>query len=260
VPIITLTTDFGVTDAYVGTMKGVILSVAPKAVLVDICHQVPAHDVHAASFLLHQAVPFFPPDTVHLAVVDPGVGSERRAVAVRTQLGTFVAPDNGLLSLALSLAGVEEAVSLTNTDYWLPGASATFHGRDVFAPVAAHLANGIPLSSLGSRVNDLVILPLPEPEFRSPDLTVAHVQYVDGFGNLILDITADQLPSKPVFEVAGLQVRGMHPTYAYGAPGQLIAYVGSTRRYVEIAMPCGHAAEVTGARVGTPVLIRCKVT
>ena len=255
-PVITLTTDFGSSDAYVGVMKGVILSIAPQTVLVDLCHHVPAQDVRAAAMVLYQAASFFPTDVVHLAVVDPGVGSGRQALAVRTAWGTFVAPDNGLLSLVLASTELREAVVLTNADYWLPSVRATFHGRDIFAPVAAHLANGVPLSCLGDPAFDLVPLSLPQPDFGSPRVTVAHVMHVDHFGNLILDIKAHQMPPRPVFEIAGQVPCRLCRTYADGAPGQLIAYVGSTHDHIEMAARNGNAAEMTGAGIGAPVLIR----
>jgi len=260
VPIITLTTDFGLSDAYVGVMKGVILSIAPRAVIVDLCHEVPAQDVRAAAFALYQATPFFPADAVHLAVVDPGVGSSRRALAVYTDQGTFVAPDNGLLSLVLEGVVRREAVSLTNSEYWLPGVSTTFHGRDIFAPAAAHLANGVPPSHLGSPAGDLVRLQLLKPEVRSPQAVVAHILHIDHFGNLILDVRADRLPHRPVLEIAGRVIGGLSATYADVAPGELVAYVGSTHDLVESAVRNGDAAQVTGADVGAQVLIRSEVT
>lgn len=259
-PVITLTTDFGTSDAYVGVMKGVILTLAPHVTLVDISHEVPPQDVRTAAFLLYQAEPFFPADTVHVVVVDPGVGSARRALAVHTRSGTFVAPDNGVLTYVLTHSTEFEAYSLTRSEYWLPNLSATFHGRDIFAPVAARLANGMPLSRLGEPIDDPVCLPIPEPEFQAPDVVIAHVLHIDRFGNLILDIQAEQLPAVPVFEITGYRIRGLRRTYADGAPGELIAYIGSTRHHIEIALPGGHAARHTGAQVGMPVYILSDTT
>jgi S-adenosyl-L-methionine hydrolase (adenosine-forming) len=264
-PIITLTTDFGLTDAYVGAMKGVILSIAPHAQMVDLCHQVPAQDIRAAAFVLYQAAPFFPADTIHLAVVDPGVGSQRRALAVSTNYGIYVAPDNGVLSYVLAVTDCQAAVSLDNADYWLPGPSETFHGRDIFAPVAAHLAAGVPLSRLGTPVEGVLRLPFPQAEMQPAPLDqqgtiagemVAHVLHIDHFGNLIMDVVAGQLPAQPVFQVAGHMIRGLSRNYADGAPGDWVAYVGSTREHVEIAQCSGNAAQATGAGLGTPVVIR----
>ena len=259
-PAITLTTDFGTCDAYVGVMKGVMLRFAPHVTLVDISHAVPPRDVQTASFLIYQAELFFPSDTVHVVVVDPGVGSARRALAVRTRTGIFVAPDNGVLTLVLSHSTDYEAYSLTRPEYWLPNPSATFHGRDIFAPVAAQLANGMLISRLGEPINDPVRLPIPQPEFRAPEEIVAHVFHIDRFGNLILDIQAKQLPATPIFEIAGYRLQGLRRTYLDGTPGELIAYIGSTRQHVEIALPGGHAAQHIGAQVGTPVYIRSHTT
>ena len=255
-PIITLTTDFGLADGYVGTMQGVILSIAPGAVLVDLSHQVPPQDVRAGAFVLYQAVPFFPPDTIHMVVVDPGVGSQRRALAVRTSQGTFVAPDNGVLSYVLASEDVYEAVSLTNPAYQLPRVSTTFHGRDVFSPAAAHLANGVPLEELGPRAINLTRLPLPRPESTPSGDLIAHVMHVDRFGNLILDATASDVDDRVIFELGGRRVEGLSRTFADVARGELVAYVGSSQDHVEIAVRDGDAAREVGIGVGDEVLIR----
>jgi S-adenosylmethionine hydrolase len=258
--IITLTTDFGLADGYVGAMKGVLLSLAPAATLVDLCHTLPAHDIPAAAFLLYQATPTFPPDSVHLAVIDPGVGSSRRALAVRTGWGTYVAPDNGVLTLVLESTEILEMVSLSEAACWRPEVSATFHGRDVFAPVAAHIATGLALDRLGPPVSDPILLPISAPELRSPRTVVGHILHIDHFGNLILDVRATQLPHRPVFELAGHTIAGLCRTYADGTPGRLMAYVGSTHDHVEIALPRGHAAQFLGASTGSPVLIHTEGT
>jgi S-adenosylmethionine hydrolase len=255
-PIITLTTDFGLADGYVGTMQGVILSIAPGVTMVDLSHQIPPQDVRAGAFVLYQAVPFFPPDTIHLVVVDPGVGSERRALAVRTSQGIFVAPDNGVLSYVLASTDVDEAVSLTNSAYQLPQVSATFHGRDIFAPAAAHLANGVPLTDLGPRAINLTHLPLPQSELAPEGDIVAHVMHVDHFGNLILDVTADDLVSEVTFELSGHKIEELSNTFADVEPGELVAYVGSSRDHVEIAIRDGDAARELGISIGDELLIR----
>jgi S-adenosylmethionine hydrolase len=255
-PIITLTTDFGLADAYVGTMRGVILSIAPHATLVNLSHQVPGQDVRAGAFVLYQAVPFFPPETVHVVVVDPGVGSRRRALAVRTSQGTFVAPDNGVLSYVLATADVYGAVSLTNTTYQLPHVSTTFHGRDIFAPAAAHLATGVPFEELGPRAINLVRLPLPQPETTSGGDLIAHVMHVDRFGNLILDATTDNVDEECILELEGRRIEGLSQTFADVTHGELLAYVGSSRDHVEVAIREGDAARELGVGVGDEVLIR----
>ena len=162
--IITLTTDFGASDGYVGTMKGVILSIAPDVALVDITHEIAPQNIRQAAYVLHDAAPYFPRGTIHLAVVDPGVGSARRALAVRTSHGFLVGPDNGLFTLFLADEPDAECRAITNAKYMLPRISSTFHGRDVFAPVAAHLANGADLADLGPRITDPVTFPIPRPD------------------------------------------------------------------------------------------------
>jgi S-adenosylmethionine hydrolase len=237
-------------------MHGVILSIAPEAKLVDLSHQVPAQDIRAGAFVLYQAVPFFPSDTIHMVVVDPGVGSERRALAVRTSQGTFVAPDNGVLSYVLASADIREAVSLTNPAYQMPQVTTTFHGRDIFSPAAAHLANGVPLTEMGPRAINLARLTLPTPESIPEGNLVAHVMHVDHFGNLILDVTAADLGRKVTIQLAGRTIEEMSRTFADVAPGDLVAYVGSSRDHVEIAVRDGDAAQELGVSVDDQVLIR----
>jgi len=255
-PIITLTTDFGLAEGYVGTMRGVILSIAPEVTLVDLSHEVPAQDVRAAAFVLYQAVPFFPAETLHVVVIDPGVGSQRRALAVRTSQGMFVAPDNGVLSYVLATADVYEAVSLTNPTYQLPQVSTTFHGRDVFAPAAAHLATGVPLEKLGPRAINLVRLPFPGPQTTPNGDLDAHVMHVDHFGNLILDATADQIHEEAILELKGRRIEGLSRTFADVAHKELLAYVGSSRDHIEVAVREGNAAQELGMAAGDEVLIR----
>lgn len=255
-PIITLTTDFGLTDGYVGTMRGVILSIAPEATLVDLSHQIPAQDLWAGAFVLYQAVPFFPPEAIHAVVIDPGVGSERRALAVRTSQGIFVAPDNGVLSYVLATAHQHEAISLTNPAYQMPRVSTTFHGRDIFAPAAAHLANGVPLEELGPRAINLVRLPTPESKATAEGDLFAHVIHIDHFGNLILNVTAADVDEDVILELGGHTIEGLSRTFADVAHGQPLAYVGSSRDHVEIALREGNAAREIGINVGDQILIR----
>ncbi len=258
-PIITLTTDFGLSDAYVGVMKGVILRLAPHAVIVDICHQVPPQDVVAASFLLADAYRYFMEGTIHVAVVDPQVGTSRRPLAILSAGYYFVGPDNGLFSFVLN--GVTRnrtrAVHLTDPAYWLPVQSATFHGRDIFAPVAAHLARGVPFESLGMPVplHQLVKLHLPPAE-RTGDVISGEVVHVDRFGNLITSIHAESLrnPQGIVVEIARQRIIGLRRTYAEVQVGELLALVSSAG-YVEIAVNSGNAAERLQAQKGTPVRI-----
>ena len=263
--VITLTTDFGLTDSYVGVMKGVILGIEPTATVVDLCHGIRPQDVAEAAFVLGTAWNYFPADTIHVAVVDPGVGGPRRGIALRTAAATFVGPDNGIFSYVLAEAGVSVsqsglraiapvalAVELSEPRYWLPGPSATFHGRDIFAPVAAHLAAGVPLVALGSAVDEIQLLPVTRPERRSDGSLAGHVLHVDQFGNLITDIRRSDLVglTDPCFTIRGRRIRGLRRYYAE-APG-LCALVGSSGR-VEIALRGGSAAAELGADTGEPV-------
>jgi len=270
-PIITLTTDFGLEDPYVAAMKGVILTTNPEATIVDISHAVRAQAIEQGAFLLASAWPYFPRGSIHVGVVDPGVGTERRAVAVRTPAATFVGPDNGLLSPALPdevraaawghdqpvpvrLPEGYRAVCLTNEAYFRQPVSSTFHGRDVFAPVAAHISLGVPLEELGPPVEEVLAL-APFRARRQPDDSLrGRVIHIDVFGNLVTDIRCEDLPAeRPTVEVAGRRIVGLSPTYQEGA--EILAVVGSSG-YMEIAAPKASAAELLGAALGMPVLVR----
>ncbi|MGD9100503.1 MAG: SAM-dependent chlorinase/fluorinase [Anaerolineae bacterium] len=244
--IITLTTDFGTADGYVGALKGAILSLAPGVTLVDISHAVPPQDVRHGARVLATAAPFFPAGTVHVAVIDPGVGSARRGIALRTPAATFVGPDNGLFTPFLQERTA--CVALTNpTTHRLP-VSATFHGRDIFGPVAAHLVNGLPLDQLGPPVDHPLTLPTPQPQ-RLPDGRLcAEVMSVDRFGNLVTNVNlpADQ---DDVCVFVGGESLTLRHTYADVAPGELLALVGSDG-YLEIALREGSAVERLGLGVG----------
>jgi S-adenosyl-L-methionine hydrolase (adenosine-forming) len=244
VTIVTLLTDFGLSDTYVGQMKGAILSIAPSASLVDLSHTVPPQDVRAGAFLLCTAVGAFPLGTVHLAVVDPGVGSARRAVALETRRGEYlVGPDNGLLMPAAErLGGVAGAVQLETPR----GASATFHGRDIFAPTAARLASGTPLSDLGASAANLIELRIAEPNGD-----VGQIVHVDTYGNLITNFPSDRVSSEFAVQLGERVIQSANH-YAQVAPGELLVLVGSAG-LVEISMRDGSAAERLGAGRGTPV-------
>lgn len=270
-PIISLTTDFGLVDHYVGTLKAVVLGICPGATLVDVCHQVHPQAVRQAAFVLAAATPYFPPRAVHLVVVDPGVGSERRPIAVQAARASYVAPDNGVLSLALSQDPPQVAVHLTAPQYRLPHVSATFHGRDVFAPAAAHLACGVNPLEMGDPipVADLVSFPLSEPEPQPDGSWLGEVLHIDHFGNLISSfhypLPESQYPipntqhPRPAphlsVEVAGQRIPRLSRTFADVAPGELIAYVGSSG-HLEVAVHEGNAAKVLGVGVGAPIRVR----
>lgn len=250
--IITLTTDFGDRDPYVGIMKGVLLGVAPEARMVDLTHQIPPQDIDEAAFTLESARPYFPEGTVHLAVVDPGVGSERRPLLVTTGRESYVGPDNGLFSFALALPGAQ-AWALDRREHWLPSVSRTFHGRDIFAPVAARVALGVPPSKLGSPISDPVVKPPLQAEQLGNSEITGHVIHVDRFGNLMTNIPGGWLAGRDwTCEIAGVHVRGPVLTYAAAPRGELLLLVSSNGT-AEIAAREANAAERLGARSGTRV-------
>ena len=296
-PAIFLTTDFGFADHYVGTVKGVILSINPQATILDLTHQVQPYNIRQASFILGASHRFFPSASIHVAVVDPGVGTHRRAVLLITPRAQFLAPDNGVLSGVIAsvspssdspispcskegqggFAGQQSiaippncsAYQLTNPDYWLHPVSDTFHGRDIFAPVAAHLSLGIPPHSLGEAVKDLFYLPTPRPGWQG-NRVLGEVIYGDHFGNLITNIPVEALqaldPTSLQVSIKGRRISGLRRTYhssptTVQAPppvapsdNRLVALIGSLG-YLEIAVPDGSAATELGVSVGEPVSV-----
>lgn len=257
--LLTLTTDFGTRDAYVAAMKGTMLGLAPGLHLVDITHEIAPQDIMEAAFVLRDAVPFFPPGTVHLVVVDPGVGTARKAVAVRKDGHLFVGPDNGLFPLLFDGAPPDAAVELDRPAFWrTPAPGRTFHGRDVFAPVAAHLAAGRPLEDVGSPLAALTPLhwPLPVADDQGVQGWVVHR---DRFGNCITNIacaTLDAVRNGRALKcyVGNTILPAIHHTYADVAPGEPVALFGSGG-YLEIAVHAGNASELLGIRKGDTVKI-----
>lgn len=253
--IITLTSDFGQADGYVGTMKGVILGLAPAARLVDLSHEVAPQDIRQAGHILRQAAPYFPAGTIHLAVVDPGVGSARRPLLVATPQAAFVGPDNGLFTFALEQPDAQAYV-LDRPEAWLPQISRTFHGRDIFAPVAAHLALGVAPTELGSPIHDAARLAQAAPQRLGNDCIVGAVAYVDRFGNLISDVPAAWLAAGAwACEIAGRDLGTLVASYAEADPGALLALVSSGGT-VEVAVRDGSAARVLGLGVGATLTLR----
>lgn len=255
VPIITLTTDFGLSDSYVAAMKGVILGIAPQATLVDITHQIAPQNVREAAYVLATALPYFPPDTIHVVIVDPGVGSARRPMAAQVGSYTLVGPDNGVFTYALPAGRPATCVRLDNPAYWLPHVSRTFHGRDIFSPVAAHLALGTPLQALGAPFDDPVRFTVQHPR-REPDGSLrGQIVHVDRFGNLVSNIPGDWLAGQFwVVRIAGQQIVGPNLAYAEVAPGQLLTLVSSDGT-LEVAMRDGSAAARLGAAAGEPIVV-----
>ena len=271
-PVITLTTDFGTGDAYAASMKGVILSLNPEAVIIDICHTIEPQNVLQAAFILSTACPYFPEGTVHLAVVDPGVGSRRKAIILKTPTAFFVAPDNGILSYIIDEQGrapgkparhipaiaeprklppALEAAAITNPEYWRHPVSSTFHGRDIFAPVAAHLSLGVPLHKFGEGLNQVHVFNIPRPYKNAHGDLVGRVLHIDNFGNLITNIKNSDLPAEKVSIAIGRQhIHGISRFYT-GTKG-LAAIMGSSG-YLEISLRNGSAAEFLKAKVGYEV-------
>ena len=258
-PVIALMSDFGTCDHYVGAMKGVILSVCPDATLVDISHDIPPHDIQRASLELAAVWQFFPPGSVFLVVVDPGVGSNRRGLAAHSEGRRFVAPDNGVLSGVFQQTTPKCVVEVTEQGYALPKVSRTFEGRDRFAPAAAWLAKGIELSALGRPANDYCLLDTPAARVRNGRIDGA-VLRIDRFGNLITNIgrgTLDRLAVGGGIEimVAGHQVDRIVETYADITVKEVCALFGSTD-HLEIAANSAKAAERLAVELGAPVRIR----
>lgn len=266
---IALLTDFGLRDTYVGVMKAAVVERLPDARLVDLCHEVPPQNVRRAAFLLLTAVPYLPRGTVCLVVVDPGVGTERRPIALAAGDYRFVGPDNGVFAWALrelarrdgrTLAAVDgrlplaaggRAVELTERGYWRPEVSSTFHGRDLFGPVAAALAAGVALERLGRPIDWLVDLAWPEPR-RTPTGVRGEVLEPDGYGNLITNLRPEHLPGRPRFEIGGRRIEGLATSFQSDRP--LVALIGSSG-FVELAAPNGNAATLLAANAGTPVRV-----
>jgi S-adenosylmethionine hydrolase len=256
-PLITLTTDFGTSDPFVGIMKGVIASRAPQTRVIDVTHGIPPQDVLAGALVLRHAAPYFPPQTIHVGVVDPGVGGSRRPLCVETVSGFLVGPDNGLLSLAAPLRELRRIIHLTEERFFLSPRSATFDGRDVFAPVAAALAVGVAPSSLGLEVPDMQRIDLP-PVVAEARVLRGQVIYVDHFGNLVTNVPGEALAALPRQDVSiGIRtarLRGVGRSYGAVAPGEPVVVVNSWG-LLEIAVRDGSAQASLGARVGDAVVI-----
>jgi len=273
-PIITLTTDFGYDDAYVAAVKGAILNINPQASIVDVTHSVRPQDILEAAFILNTAYRYFPKQTVHVAIVDPGVGSERRGIILKTASAIFVAPDNGILSYVIDdLFSVEsrsvieqthglteivfktglEAAAITDPRFWRHPVSPTFHGRDIFAPVAAGLSLGISPYEFGEKISSLHALPVAKPSLDPDGNLVGQVLHVDRFGNLITNIRSNSLTGKDVaIEVTGQRIQGISDYYAQKEG--VMAVVGSSG-YLEISLRDGSACDFLGIGVGDEIRV-----
>ena len=240
--MITLLTDFGLVDNYVGIIKGVIYSINPDVQLIDLSHNIPPQNLWATSFLLNNSIDYFHPDTIHLIVVDPTVGTKRKPIAMVCEQGYFICPDNGILTGVIDRYQPQKAYVLDNPNYWLTSnISKTFHGRDLFAPVAAHLANGISLDNLGTPIDteSLVKLDLPSPQIKENTIE-ARIQYIDIYGNLITNIPAKMLVKKSWYVMIDNTKIEPNLTYSNVDKSSLVALIGS-HGYLEIAVNGGSA-------------------
>jgi S-adenosyl-L-methionine hydrolase (adenosine-forming) len=254
-PILTLTTDFGLSEHYVGVMKGVILGICPRAQLVDISHQVTPFEIAEGAYLIAQAYRYFPKKTVHVLVVDPGVGSTRRPILMEAAGQYFIAPDNGVLSMVFSREKHKVRL-ISNSRYFLNPVSRTFHGRDIFAPVAAHLAAGVTPARFGKLITDFL-----RPSFEKPQQTGKHswvgrILKIDHFGNLITNFHVDDFPDLEQRDfhlaIGGVEISSLLRTYSECAPGELFAIVGSSG-YLEVSVNQGSAALRVGCQSGASV-------
>ena len=253
--MITLTSDFGLKDSYVAEMKGVILTLNPNAKIIDVTHGVEKFDIRMGAFMLASVVPYFPKGTVHLAVVDPGVGTERHAILVQTKQGFFVGPDNGVLMLAAENQGIKKVYELSNPKFVLPKVSATFHGRDIFAPVAAYLDMGVKPAEFGPEVAIRIM-----PEFarikKGDVYLTGEILHIDGYGNIITNISQKEIMAQA--KAVNIRLRNISLnidfgiTYAQTKPGEAIALIGS-HGFLEIALNRASAAEKFHSAVGEKI-------
>lgn len=260
-PIVTLTTDFGTNDHFVGVMKGVILEIMPEAQVVDICHSVQAYDVLDGALTISQAYSYYPSGTVHVVVVDPGVGTARRPIIASSDKYHFVAPDNGVLSLVYAREERMHVRHITSEHYFLQPVSNTFHARDIFAPVSAYLAKLVDTVKFGDEVDDYVRFAAPKPKTTEPNRYRAVVLKVDRFGNMLTNITAQDIPA--LFQtvpgpfkitVGNREITELHAAYAEGSPGEVFGIIGSAG-FLEIAANRGAAAQLAGSGKGSEVIV-----
>lgn len=256
--IITLTTDFGAGNNYTAMMKGVILSINPDVTLVSITDHIPAQNISDGGIVLNETTPWFPPDTIHVAVVDPGVGTNRMILYAELNGQRYILPDNGLLSYLTKNGSPDRLIRIENREYFMPDVSSTFHGRDIMAPVAAHLSLGIDPTKLGPKTDSYVQLEMPKTEITA-DRIHGVVEHIDSFGNLVTNITAEMLTGRITDErvvvVCGLyETWGIRQTYAEQLEDTFIAIIGSSGR-VELAIVGDSAAKRLGIPVGAPVVL-----
>jgi len=255
--IITLTTDFGLKDPYVAEMKAAILGICPNAAIIDITHEIEKFSIRMGAYVLASAVPYFPKGTIHVAVVDPGVGTQRRPILIQTQQGFFIGPDNGLLILAAEHQGISRIHEITNSRFMLPRVSSTFHGRDVFAPAAAHLANGVQPTEFGPEIRDAVKPAFTKVTLRK-DVLVGEVLHVDNFGNIMTNISEKEIARIRMKDVVNVELTNhklklkLCKAYGEATPQEPLALIGS-HNYLEIAINQGNAAAEFKTKLGDKI-------
>ncbi len=252
--MITLTSDFGLKDPYVAEMKGVILTINPQATIIDVTHNVDKFNINIGAFMLASTAPYFPKDTIHLAVIDSGVGTERRGILIQTKRYFFVGPDNGVLMLAAQNQGIEHLYEISNPKFLLHKVSNTFHGRDVFAPVAAHLDKGIKPSEFGPEITEVATPKFARVERRNSSL-IGEVCHIDDFGNIITNISQNDLPQNRVVNIklpGVLQNLSFCKTYAQAKHHEPLVLIGS-HGFLEIAINQGNASEKFHTRTGDKI-------
>jgi len=261
VPIVTLLSDFGLKDPYMAEMKAVILSICPEARIVDISHEIEKFNIRMGAFVLASAAPYFPLGTVHVAVVDPGVGTKRRPIIVETEHCFYVGPDNGLLMLAAQREGICHVYHVSNPQYMLPQVSRTFHGRDVFSPAAAHLARGCPPSEFGPEIHDYTLPEFAKPCVRKGEL-LGEVLHIDDFGNIVSNISAEDLEKIGIREGCPLHVKlggktlALKVCSAYGeVPAKKPLGIIGSSDFLEISINQGNASKVFKAKIGDSVRV-----
>ena len=240
--IITLTTDFGIKDHYVGAMKGVILSINPDALIVDITHEISPHDVMKGAFVLRNFYRYFPEGTIHVVVVDPGVGGQRKPIAVEADGNVFIGPDNGVFTFAYLKSRSFKVIEISNPRYILADVSSTFHGRDIFAPVAGYVSMGTQLEDLGKEIRNPVKLPVREPQIRGNEI-IGEVIYTDHFGNLATNIPHDLVKPGSKIYIGKNIIKGISRSYSEVPEGELLAIIGSSG-FLEVSVNQGRASDV----------------
>jgi S-adenosylmethionine hydrolase len=261
-PLITLLSDFGLKDPYVAEMKAVMLFICPNASIVDVSHEINKYDMRMGAYVLARAAPYFPEDTVHVAVVDPGVGTERRPIIVATEHSMYVGPDNGILMLSAQKDGIKSVHEITNPKYMLKKISNTFHGRDVFSPAAAYLAQGVPVSDFGPEISDPFVPSFAQPIIREREIR-GEVIYIDGFGNVVTNITEEHLKvmniKKGQYFTVALNGKDVVTKLcsAYGeVPANTPLIVVGSSSFLELAVNQGDAYSIFGAKTGDKVVLK----